>query len=207
MAKLILQPGPGLKPGTKESKKTDPYATFQPDALLPQHSMIFEAIGRFLMLYSGVEWGVNLLIGMLHHPSVTPDEFKNPPVALKRKLSFLRYMFEEFDELQQHKNKFLSLKNDIATLAQDRHIISHYSYNSFVDNDGELSIRLMNEQKGKRHDHQVQYDAAELRDLALRAGALRFNVLMFHMNVQKTIQKIAQSSQPEGDNTPNHPTD
>jgi len=92
----------------------------------PADEAFFAAIGRLTVSWAHIELGLDWLVRTIHHDLNGRDRIeKDEPIALKRKLDYLRKGFRKLPELEAFADRFPPIADEIVSASDQRHDMIH----------------------------------------------------------------------------------
>jgi hypothetical protein len=144
-----------------------------PDFRAPEDDALFAAVGRLVISWAQIEFGLDVLVAIINtRLGGSPGFEVEYPLSLSQKLRYLRRAFKEIPELAPFKTRFLYLARKVTSAAMQKDDIFH----GLIDRG--LMMRVM---PGRRATAPFVVSAISILRAAERAEKL--HVTVFARNV------------------------
>jgi hypothetical protein len=144
----------------------------------PADEAFLAAIGRLTISWAHIEIGLDLLIGKVHHELRGHERIEpQKPIALKRKLTYLRKAFRMVPELAAFADRFPPMADEIIDASQQRHDFIHGFVVQMLSGTGKAAmVRIMPGDKEERAFIVTTNDILRAAVRANKIHALKFAV-------------------------------
>lgn len=173
------------------------FKAFQPHQHNDVSKEAYEIIGRILDLWNRIECDVIYLSAWMHpiFKAEMPKKWQQEPRGLDGRLKFLKYLFEQYEELSIFKAEYEPHKQNIDAIKNERHHIVHWPILNIEAVSGGFLIKMMNPEKLPRKLETKEISKNELLVLANKLGVIGLSFGFFASSFDQRLKvKLAQQS-------------
>ncbi|PCJ70339.1 MAG: hypothetical protein COA62_06985 [Rhodobiaceae bacterium] len=150
---------------------------------------LFAAIGRLTVSWAHLELGLDAMIDTIFYDLENPPKEKELPIALRRKLKYLRKAVKLIPMRPGDAEEYAALIDNIAKESDIRHDIIHGAIVEHTEGTGTArAIRIIRE-RGKFSQKEIHLTIQSVMEAVVRVNKLAPIPLNFAALVQKAIHE------------------
>lgn len=166
----------------------------EPTFTHPIDEQFFGAIGRLAISWAHLEFGLDWLVEIFFYGFKGNTIEAEIPVALKKKISFLRIAFKRLPIGKEAIDGYMQLLKRIKTLSNTRHDIIHGFVIEQQERSGQASMMRISHKRGKVAKRKFTATTTNILTAAVKTNHVAAIVLNLADQIYRITQELSQPS-------------